>query len=105
MELAFQQLESSAKGAPPDFPATIKLMVRDKADNDKSNFEQLAAAIKESKKGSNLGVIAKVLMVDLIRDAPLILIRGIFLGCQVSGRLHGLVARLLGQEERRREVG
>ena len=74
MEFSFQQLESSAKGAPPDFPASIKLMVRDKADNDKSNFEQLAAAIKESKKGSNLGVIAKVLMVELLRLASLMLI-------------------------------
>ena len=80
-------------------------MVRDKADNDKSNFEQLATAIKESKKGSNLGVIAKVLIVELIRYAPLMLIREIFLGCQVSGLLHGLMARLLEQEEGRREVG
>ena len=57
-----RQLESSSKGAPPDFPASIKLMVRDKADNDKSNFEQLVDAIKESKKGSTLGVIAKVIV-------------------------------------------
>lgn len=61
MKLSYKQLESSSKGPPPDFPASIKLMVRDKADNDKSNFEQLVAAIKESKKGSTLGVIAKVL--------------------------------------------
>ena len=60
------QLESSSKGAPPDFPASIKLMVRDKADNDKKNFEQLVDAIKESKKGSTLGVIAKVWVVCLI---------------------------------------
>ena len=60
MKFFSKQLESSAKGAPPDFPAAIKLMVRDKADNDKSNFEQLVTAIKESKKGSTLGVIAKV---------------------------------------------
>ena len=60
-----RQLEASTKGAPPDFPASIKLMVRDKADNDKKNFEQLVAAIKESKKGSTLGVIAKVWRVYL----------------------------------------
>ena len=38
---------------------TIKLLVRDKADNDKRNFEKLVEGIKESRAGKSLGVISK----------------------------------------------
>ena len=42
----------------PSVPS-IKLMVRDKADNDKKNFEKIADAIKESKNGKKLGIFLK----------------------------------------------
>lgn len=37
----------------------VKLMVRDKGDTDKKNFEKLTELIKESKKGEKLGIFAK----------------------------------------------
>lgn len=37
----------------------IKLMTRDKGDNDKKNFEKIAEAIKESRNGKKLGIFIK----------------------------------------------
>ena len=42
----------------PSIPP-VKLMTRDKADNDKKNFEKIATAIKESKSGKTLGIFTK----------------------------------------------
>ena len=53
-------LESAAPAAggesvvPP-----VKLMVRDKADADKKNFEKIVELVRESKKGAKLGIFAK----------------------------------------------
>lgn len=47
------------EGAAGDGMPTIKLMVRDKADNDKKNFEKLVEGIKESWGGKTLGVFTK----------------------------------------------
>ena len=60
-------------------------MVRDKADNDKNNFEQLVSAIKESKKGSTLGVIAKVLTEMLLWITLLMFIRDFFQDAKFPG--------------------
>ena len=46
-------LESDSSGPP------IKLLPRDKADNDQKNFEQITEAIKESKEGKLVGIFAK----------------------------------------------
>ena len=37
----------------------VKLLTRDKADNDKKNFEKIAQAIKDSKSGKTLGIFTK----------------------------------------------
>jgi nucleosome binding factor SPN SPT16 subunit len=50
-----RQLEGGGVEGVPD----IKLLVRDKADNDKKNFEKLVDAVKDSKKGETLGIITK----------------------------------------------
>ena len=42
-----------------DTGVNIKLLVRDKGDNDKKNFGILNDAIKSSRGGKNLGVVAK----------------------------------------------
>ena len=42
-----------------DTGVNIKLLVRDKGDNDKKNFGILNDAIKSSRSGKNLGVVAK----------------------------------------------
>jgi nucleosome binding factor SPN SPT16 subunit len=49
----FRQIEK-LEGVP-----SVKLLVRDKTDNDKRNFQCLIEAVKESRNGSTLGVIAK----------------------------------------------
>ena len=50
-----RQIESNMdQNVPP-----IKLLIRDKSDNDKNNFEKLSEAIKDSKKGKTLGVFEK----------------------------------------------
>ena len=50
-----KQVEGTKEaGVPP-----IKLLVRDKGDNDKKNFGVLNDAIKASRGGNNIGVIAK----------------------------------------------
>ena len=50
-----RQIESNIdQNVPP-----IKLLVRDKGDNDKKNFEKLVEAIKDSKKGNLLGIFNK----------------------------------------------
>ncbi len=52
-----RQLEGNA---PSDFTdATVKFLIRDKADNDKNNFQKITEAIKGSKEGKNMGVITK----------------------------------------------
>lgn len=61
-------------------------MVRDKADNDKNNFEQLVSAIKESKKGSTLGVIAKVLTENIALDHAVDVNSRLFLSRMPSSR-------------------
>ena len=50
-----KQVESNSDPAVP----TIKLLPRDKADNDKKNFEKITDAIKDSRNGKTLGVFAK----------------------------------------------
>ena len=51
-------LKQIEKNLDPAVPP-IKLMVRDKADNDKKNFEKISDAIKESKNGKKLGIFLK----------------------------------------------
>lgn len=50
-----KQIESNLDPAVPP----VKLLTRDKADNDKKNFEKLTEAIKQSRKGKTLGVFSK----------------------------------------------
>ena len=45
-------------GSGDDLPA-VRLLVRDKADNDKKNFDKLVEGVKESRSGKNIGVFAK----------------------------------------------
>jgi len=46
-----KQIEENKDSAVPP----IKLLVRDKADNDKKNFERITDAIKHSKNGKKIG--------------------------------------------------
>ena len=48
-------IESNKDSAVPN----VKLLPRDKADNDKSNFKKISDAIKDSKKGKTLGIFEK----------------------------------------------
>ncbi|XP_001662009.2 FACT complex subunit spt16 isoform X2 [Aedes aegypti] len=50
-----KQIEKDAEEGVP----TVKLLVRDKTDKDKANFEKLLEAIKGSKNGKTLGVFSK----------------------------------------------
>ena len=50
-----RQIEANLDASIPP----VKLMTRDKADNDKKNFEKIANAIKESKSGKTLGIFTK----------------------------------------------
>lgn len=50
-----RQIETNLDPAVP----SIKLLTRDKGDNDKKNFEKIAEAIKESKKGKTIGIFSK----------------------------------------------
>ena len=50
-----RQIESNLDPAVPP----IKLMTRDKGDNDKKNFEKITEAIKDSKNGKKLGFFSK----------------------------------------------
>ena len=50
-----RQIENNLDPAVPP----IKLMTRDKGDNDKKNFEKISEAIKDSKNGKKLGVFSK----------------------------------------------
>ena len=50
-----RQIETNLDSAVPP----IKLMVRDKSDNDKKNFEKVTEAIKDSRNGKKLGVFSK----------------------------------------------
>lgn len=50
-----KQIEKEAEENVP----TVKLLVRDKNDKDKANFEKLLEAIKSSKNGKTLGVFSK----------------------------------------------
>lgn len=50
-----KQIEREAEENVP----TVKLLVRDKTDKDKANFEKLLEAIKGSKEGKTLGVFSK----------------------------------------------
>lgn len=50
-----RQIETNLDPAVPP----IKLMTRDKGDNDKKNFEKISEAIKDSKNGKKLGVFTK----------------------------------------------
>ncbi|UYV66616.1 SUPT16H, partial [Cordylochernes scorpioides] len=52
-----KQVESSKENE-GDIPS-ICLLVRDKADNDKANFQKIISAIKKSKKGQTLGEFSK----------------------------------------------
>ena len=50
-----RQIEANLDPAVPP----IKLMIRDKADNDKKNFDKIISAIKESHNGKKLGIFIK----------------------------------------------
>ena len=51
-----KQIESAKK---PDSLPNIRLLIRDKSDNDKQNFEKIVESIKDSKEGKSIGVISK----------------------------------------------
>ena len=50
-----RQIETNQDSAVPP----IKLLIRDKSDNDKKNFEKIVEAIKDSRNGKKLGFFAK----------------------------------------------
>lgn len=52
-------LEAAAPASGESVVPPVKLMVRDKADADKKNFEKIVELVRESKKGSKLGIFAK----------------------------------------------
>lgn len=55
-------LRALADSPPPAYEEhvpVVRLLIRDKADNDRKNFEKVLEAIRESKKGAKLGIFAK----------------------------------------------